>query len=423
MKIVLLSIGTRGDMEPFLAIAEMLRDKGHRVVCAFPEQFADLVAEANLEFASLGTGFIDMLESDVGKTALGGKGAGWRKWRANLKLARQSTAINRELVCRQREIVEDEDPDRVIYNGKAVYPVIWGLAHRGQTILISPVPYVHRTKDHAHVAFNGDFGPFLNKLTYSLANFGMVVTVKITARWLKLRRRIGCKEIRHALLTNRSVYTISPCLFPKPVDWHRNIEVLGYHGRSQRIRRPESADLEGFLHRHRNDRILFITFGSMTNPEPEAKTGIILDILGRHKIPAVINTAAGGLVKPDRFDSDFVCFVSQVPYDWIFPRVYGVIHHGGSGTTHLALRHGCATMVVPHVIDQFIWNGVIHGVGAGPRGIRIGRITSKNLEPKVLELIHDASFKRRAEDLARRMAREDFEEELMQTIEEENHGV
>lgn len=79
MKIVVFAIGIRGDMEPFLAIGELLQAKGHQVTCAFPEQFRDLVEESSLGFASLGSACIEMLESDTGQDAIGrvGHKYGW----------------------------------------------------------------------------------------------------------------------------------------------------------------------------------------------------------------------------------------------------------------------------------------------------------------------------------------------------------
>ena len=136
MKIVLIYVGTRGDMEPFIALGEMLKENGHDVTCAFPEQFR--------------------------------------------KLALKQKEANLELLFRQRELIDEVQPDRVIYNGKAVYPVIWGLQNRGKTIFVSPVPYVHYVKGHSHVAFNNDFGGSVNKLTFSLAYSGMVTTVRLS---------------------------------------------------------------------------------------------------------------------------------------------------------------------------------------------------------------------------------------------------
>ena len=173
-------------------------------------------------------------------------------------------------------------------------------------------------------------------------------------------------------------------------------------------------NLTDYLEKH--NKILFITFGSMINTEPGKNTKIILDILERNKIPAIINTASGGLAKPDRFNFELIHFVSQIPYEWIFPKTYGVIHHGGSGTTHLALKNGCATMIIPHIIDQFVWNNIISDLGVGPKGIKIGKINTKNLEPKILDLLNNTDYKKKSEQIGNQMDKEDFKEELYNSI-------
>ena len=416
MKILLISVGTMGDMEPLLAIGEILAGKGHPVICAFPEQFRDLAETANLGFSSLGPAYIEMLESEAGKAALGGGGSGLKKFLAFVRLARLSTRINRELIRRQYEIIEGSDPDRIVYNGKAIYPIIWGLKNRGRHTLVSPVPYVHFDRYHTHVAFNSDFGPFLNRATYRLAESGLVTTIRISKRWLGLKEKISRKQLRSALRSNRAIYTISPSLLPRPDDWKEQIKILGYPEREKAADWKPDEALTDFLQRH--DKILFITFGSMSNPHPESKTETMVDILERNRIPAVINTASGGLVKPESYDSGLLYFISRVPYRWIFPKIYAVIHHGGSGTTHLALKYGCASMIIPHIIDQFVWNKIIAKTGAGPKGIRIDKINPGKLGPKILELMNNPVYKKRAEEIAGLMAKEDFREEICRCIEE-----
>jgi sterol 3beta-glucosyltransferase len=142
----------------------------------------------------------------------------------------------------------------------------------------------------------------------------------------------------------------------------------------------------------------------------------IIEILERNHIPAIINTASGGLIKPEKYDTERLHFVSQMPYDWIFPKIYGVIHHGGSGTTHLALQHGCATLIIPHIIDQFIWDKIGYDLGVGPKGIKINKISTKNLEPKILELVNNSSFKKKAVQVASQMRKENFREEIYKSI-------
>jgi len=413
MKIVLLSIGTRGDMEPFLAIGEFLKENGHQVICAFPEQFRNLAAELDFDFASLGSSYIQSLESEAGKKAMGGY-SGFRKFLANIRLARNQTAINKDLVNRQYEIIGSENPDRVLYNGKATYPIIWEIDNKGKTILVCPLPYMHYVKDHAHVAFNRNLGSLLNKYSYAFAEFGSSVTVRMSANWLSLPSKLTLKQIRKTLDTNKAIYTISPALFPRPDYWNENLKAVGFHEVRRDIGWQPDGELKAFIERH--DRILLITFGSMTNPEPGEKTKILVDILERNKIPAIINTASGGLVKPDGYDAELIHFVPQIPYDWIFPKIYGVVHHGGSGTTHLALKYGCATMIIPHIIDQFVWNRIVFELGAGPEGVRIGKIKTNNLEPKIIELVTNNSYKMRAEELALQMRAENLRGKLYDSI-------
>jgi UDP:flavonoid glycosyltransferase YjiC (YdhE family) len=73
-------------------------------------------------------------------------------------------------------------------------------------------------------------------------------------------------------------------------------------------------------------------------------------------------------------------------------------------------------MIIPHIIDQFIWNDMVFEKGAGPRGIRIGDITEKNLEPKILSLVNNPSYKKEAENIAAQMRREDLTEALYEEI-------
>jgi UDP:flavonoid glycosyltransferase YjiC (YdhE family) len=275
---------------------------------------------------------------------------------------------------------------------------------------------MHYVRDHAYVAFNYNFGPFINKLTYGLADFGLVETIKMSANWENITPKISRKQIKEVLVSGKAIYTISPSLFSRPTYWPENLQVLGYHQRHQPTDWQPDEALTDFLTRHKDRRILLVTFGSMTNPQPAEKTNIIVDILQRNQIPAIINTAAGGLTRPDVYDADLLHFVPRIPYDWILPQMYGIIHHGGSGTTHLALKYGCAVMIIPHIIDQFVWDSIIADLGVGPKGVKVSKIATNNLEPKLLDLVNKDAFKQKAEGVARQMAQEDFRDAVYQTI-------
>ena len=415
MKILLFSIGSRGDIEPFLAVGTLLKNKGHQIICSFPEQFKKLAYDCGLDFSPLSKEFLELIEGEDAKAAMGGKISFIQKMRAYLRLYKLSVDVNKDMLLEQKALIEKEKPDRIIYGGKAIYPLVWGMENPGQSIFLSPIPYLTLyTKEHPHVGFNGNFGPWFNKFTYALANFSLIKHIISTTKRAGLPSIKKKNDIKKELYTRKMIYLVSPTLFPRPDYWPSNAKVLGFYERNKRISWKPDAELLTFLRTHK--KVLLITFGSMTNPEPAENTSIILEALQTHNIPAIINTYSGGLVKPDTYDSTLIYFVKNIPYDWIFPKVYGVVHHGGSGTTQTALKYGCASLVIPHIIDQFMWNDVVHNLGAGPLGIRISKLSKKSFEPVLLDLYNDESYKAQAKKLSVTMSKENKETELLKMI-------
>jgi sterol 3beta-glucosyltransferase len=413
MKILLTAIGTQGDVEPFLAIGKILKEKGHQVICAFSEQFRNLTESCDLEFSSLGRKLYDLNDSEIGRIIMGG-GTGWKKYKAYFKLAAQSISANKEKESLLYELIQKEQPDKILYNSKTSCPILWEKNNPGKTIFLSPFPYLHYVEGHPMLVFRKNYGACINKLTFKLYSYGVGQNAKTIRKSLGIPGRISRKQLTSIVNTRKFIYTISPAMFPRQEYWDSNVQVLGHHELKRKTSWNPENELVEFI--RKNKRIVFITFGSMPNTEPEYRTKVIIDILERHKIPAIINTAAGGLIKPNHFNAELIYFVSQVPYDWFFPKMYAVIHHGGSGTTHLAIKYGCATMAIPHFIDQFVWDTLIAELGTGPRGIKVSRMTRKNLEPKILELLSNKSYKENSERIGKQLKEEDYKEKLYQTI-------
>jgi UDP:flavonoid glycosyltransferase YjiC (YdhE family) len=343
-----------------------------------------------------------------------GGGSGVKKFFAIIKLARNQKGATKEKELKLYELVKQESPDRIVHHTSVVYPVIWECNNRGKTILISPLPCLHYVKGYTLLGFSKSYGELFNKLTFKLYDFGAAMTPLIFKKMMQINDIITRKQLKNIIQSRRFIYTISPSIFPRPSYWENNVKILGHQELRRKTEWKPEKQLAEFIEKY--EKILFITFGSMVNPEPDLKTKIILDILERNKIPAIINTADGGLVKPDKFNLELIYFVSQIPYDWIFSKMYAVIHHGGTGTTHLALKYGCATMIIPHLFDQFVWDKIISDLGVGPKGIKISRITNNNLEPKILELLNNRAFKEKSEIIGNQMKKEDFKDELYKTI-------
>jgi sterol 3beta-glucosyltransferase len=409
VKFLLISIGTRGDMEPFLATAEALKSKGHEVVCAFPKQFQTLAEDSGIPCHPLSRKFLELIGGEKGQAAMGGNISFLKKIRLYYQLYKSSAKINAIMLSQQVEIVRDEAPDRLIYGGKAIYPILWSILHPNKAIALSPVPcLIHPVRDLPHIGFNGNFGSRINMATYKLANWGFVKHVVSSTKELRNKMGISSSQVKPAILKQKMIYTISPSLFMRRDTWPQHVNVVGYRERNKTANWVPDQALVRFLENH--EKILFITFGSMINPEPEKKTAIIMDILERHSIAAIINTSSGGLKKPAHYNSKSIYFIENIPYEWILPKIYAVIHHGGSGTTHTALKYGCASMIIPHIIDQFLWNELISNKGVGPVGMPIKKFSKTLLEPKLLDLYTNETYKERAEKISEEMDMEKLDD-------------
>lgn len=410
-----MSIGTRGDIEPFLAIGEILSKKEHTIIYAFPEQYCHLIPD-NCKTYALTSRFLDLIEGEDGKLVMGGS-MGLNKLKAIVRLYKEGMIVNKILVREQFNIVKSEEPELIIHNGKCNYPLLWHLSTGKKIVLISPIPYfIHYVKGFGHTGFSFYYGEFINKLTYKIANFGLVKTIYDAQKILpSTNNKVAKNIIKKEVFSEKLIYAISPSLFTKPTNWSSNVHVLGYHERDKKMDWLPDENIIQFTKKH--TKILFLTFGSMINSNPEKTTQTILNILDQLKVPTIINLAAGGLVQLEEFkENDLFYFTKQIPYDWVLDKCYGIIHHGGSGTTHSSIKYGCVSMILPHIFDQFGWNNLIDKKGLGPKGVAINKITEQNLKPLIIDLFEKRSYKLRAREIAEKIQQENFENELYASI-------
>ena len=415
MKAILFSLGTRGDIEPFLAIAQLLKEKNWDVICVFPEQFRETVEQMELSFRGFSKEFLDILDGEDAKMFMGGHGSIFKRIGFLIKATRVHMKLSKDILALQHDTQKEEKPDRILYHPKCFYTLIWGMANPGKSILVSPVPGVaHGIK---HLSILGNYGETLNKLSY----WAQVTIKAIMLKSLRRRYRkdypeleITVSSIKKAMLEKeKTFYAISPSLFPKPEYWPSSADVVGYYERDKTINWQPDEKLIEFL--EKNKKIIFITFGSMSNSNPKEKTRIIVEALKRNNISAIINTSWGGLEKTDEF-SDNIHFVSNLPYDWIFPKMYAIIHHGGSGTTHTALKYACPSLIIPHILDQFYWNRTVSALHLGPKGMSIKNLDEKTFESKLLDLINNVSYKRNAKLISEKMKSESNKDKLYEMI-------
>lgn len=215
MKFLLCSIGTRGDMEPFLAVGDLLSQAGHEVICVMPDQFRALVADTSHQFVPLDRRFMDLIDGESGRAIMGQKGSVFARLRAYAQLVKDSLQLQRDIVREQKEYIEQFQPDRVICHPKCIFARVWGMKHPGRAICVSPVPNMtHPVSDASPIGFANDFGPWGNRLSFSFVNN---LTAMMAARYVKPYKGFfeGVKLSRSTIFqyfrnTERVLYLVSP---------------------------------------------------------------------------------------------------------------------------------------------------------------------------------------------------------------------
>ncbi|HEY9117123.1 MAG TPA: glycosyltransferase, partial [Roseivirga sp.] len=307
MKLMLIAIGTRGDIEPFLAAGELLIKAGHDVIGVFPDQYGSLAKESGIRFLPLDKGFIEMIEGEIGQRALGGNLNAFQKFKAYYKLYKTAKTVNHRVFTEQFDYIKAENPDRIIHSIKATVPVHWHHMTSKPILMLSPIPCItHPIKGKASIAFRGrNLGKTLNKWSYKFTRY---TAIKYLRGYLKKLGEVdpGQKALEKSLLAEPALFTVSPSFFNLE-DQPSLVHFLGYLERNKEKHWQPSEELLDFV--KKNKRFLFVTFGSMSNPEPERKTAIILEVLSKLQIPAIINIAGGGLREPKDYDHAYYQFV------------------------------------------------------------------------------------------------------------------
>ncbi len=420
MKVLLISIGTRGDIEPFLAQAELLKEANHEIVCLFPEQFRDTVEKMGLKFLGFDRRFLEMLDSSIGKSVMGGGGTVFDSIKNFYRLMKTSLGLQKTLVQQQKDAIDSTGPDRVIFHPKALYCTLPAMAEPNKFFQLSPIPnLIHPHPNYQHLSLS-KWKPFSSKWnlkTYDLVNGSRYIAFnKFVKPYFKdfPEIRFSTKSIKHFELNRLQViYQISPALYPKPANWPDCAYVTGFFTRNQNRHYKPDPSLVDWLEKY--PKAILLTFGSMSNPKPLEISTQIIRLLEKHQIPTIVNLSWGGLQKVDS-SGESIYYVNQIPYDWILPKLYGVIHHGGSGTTHCATQSEAVQLIVPHIMDQYFWNRLANSNGLGPLGTSIHNFDIRKFEHALVDFWNNPHYKPNAALIAEKMNHESNPQELIHLI-------
>lgn len=378
MNITILTYGSRGDIQPFLALAVGLQEAGHRATLAAPHRFSDFIRQHNVKTAPL--------PGDPDELSRMFNDAGRNPYHMVRSMQAHVFAIAPDVVRAVRKALQGADflvHSFIFTTGAHSFAREMGIPD----VSVQLFPMFAPTCRFPAVGTPQGLTGWLNYFSHRFST--QVFWHAGNMGYRRLRRLAPAdfpdkvywpfKPAPERAITPL-IFAISPVVLANPPEWQLpHIHMPGYFFLQSPQYQPP-AELQRFL--DAGDPPICVTFGSMVNRAAEQITTAILTATQQVQQRAVFLTGWGGWQPTN--PPDHVLFLDNAPHDWLFPRCKMVVHHGGAGTTAAGLRAGLPTIVVPHAADQPFWGGRVTAIGAGPPPIPINQLSADALEGALL---------------------------------------
>jgi sterol 3beta-glucosyltransferase len=401
MKITILTVGSRGDVQPFLALGVKLRSIGHDVTLCTAKTFESWITGYGLAYAPMSDDLLNLKDTKAGKDAMGGK--------ASFGLIGQVKPMLRKMLddCWNAA----QGADLLIYHPKTMAGAHIAEAMNIPGFVSIPLPLLTPTTEFPNPVFPPtlNLGGGFNRFTYHLMRRTTVPFIGMINEWRKTTLGLKPRSWRTTEYMQPdgspvpALYSFSPSVVPAPHDWPESAVVTGYWFLDQPTDWTPFADLVKFL--DAGAQPVYIGFGSMVDNKSKEKGQIILEGVKQSGQRAIIAGGWGGI---EGIQSDEnIMVINEAPHDWLLPKVSAVVHHGGAGTTAAGLRAGKPAIICPFIVDQPFWGHRVHALGAGPKPIPQKSLTAEALAAAICEAVQTPSIRARAEQLGNAIRSED----------------
>jgi len=407
MKILLCSIGSRGDIQQFLVLGDYLSQHGHEVRVASANMYEQMAGDYDVEYHAFEGDYESIINDEAMKKLVGKNPMTLRK-----NLAEKVYPIIQNSIQKFYEL--SAWADLIIYHPKSLVDTFGkGIEHK--LIKAYVIPAFTPTKVFRNPILQFLSLPkFLNKFTYKLV-IALMGTVKLPINNFRKQNQIPDNPI---FLDTPILYGISPNILERPDDYPGDHLFTGFWLKETQ---DQTLDVK-ILDFVSNDKdVLLITFGSMPYKSNTSIQHYINAIQEQHDIKILI-VKAWGLRDAALEENENVLAIDRAPFDLLFPRVDYVIHHGGAGTTATAIKAGIPQFICPilHPFgDQFFWGKLIEKKKVGVAPIPLKKLNIKNLVSSVDKLL-SPTLKQNARQLAKVISKEDGLKEALNFIESKN---
>ncbi len=411
MKLVIMTVGSYGDVAPFLGLGTRLRGSGHHVTLATQESFADVVREHGLGFAPLPGNTREVMASDEGRS--------WTRSGSGLRAMKAQSAIYQQFMRALAEpvIAAADGADALLLQAvPATHGYLVAKAMGIPGVLLGLTPSVPTEEFLPAMFGDRSLGRWGNR---ALMRLGPAMLKSLDGVVDDLQTRLGLPTTGMAAVRREMFFDdadlpildgYSPLVSPRPRDWRPGANVVGYWWPPHPPRWEPPAELTEFL--AAGPAPVFVGFGSHGHGDAERLGEIVAAATRRARVRAVVQAGWAGLPGTD----GDVLTVGSVPHDWLFPRMAAVVHHAGAGTTGAGLRAGVPAVPVPVLADQPFWAARLVRLGVAPGAVRLKRLTADRLAELIRQAVSEPGYRSRATAVAERVRAEDGAGRVAETL-------
>lgn len=421
MRIFIATVGTRGDVQPFVALGKGLQQAGHQVTICTSERFEGFVREHGLEYGYMSNDLLDLMDTQAGKQAMEDTVGVFGFIKTTLKLLKKAKTINRTLIEDSWKAVQEAHPDLVIYHPKILSGVHLAEKLHVPVMMGFYLPLVIPTREMPAAGLPAlNLGGWYNRLTYTVVHKGFTTYNGVVEEFRKEKLDLPRFPKSSGVLKTATgdpipvLHAFSPAMIPPPSDWPAHAHTTGFWFLEQQDGWHPPSELTTFL--ESGTPPVYVGFGSISGKNPEKTTRVVIEAIQEAGVRGIIATGWGGL-EVDQLP-DTILKIERAPHDWLFPRMAAVVHHGGAGTTAAGLRAGRPTIICPFFGDQPFWGKTVYTLGVGSKPIPQKKLTAKKLAAAIKEVTTSAAIQQKAEKLGTRIRAEDGVGEAVKVIEE-----
>ncbi|KAK0648312.1 glycosyltransferase family 1 protein [Cercophora newfieldiana] len=425
LRVTCLTIGSRGDVQPYIALCKKLLEEGHQPRIATHGEFKEWIEGHGIEFRNVGGDPSELMRICIQNGTftwafLREANSKFRGWLDDLLASAWEACQGSDL------LIESPSAMAGIHIAEAL-----GIPYfRAFTM-----PWTRtRAYPHAFIMPGQKMGGAYNYVTYVMFDnvFWKAMAHQVN-KWRNNTLDLPSTNLEKLQMNKVPfLYNFSPFVVPPPLDYSDWIRVTGYWFLDEGGDKWEPpADLMAFIKKAREDdkKLVYVGFGSIIVPDPAKMTQEVIDAVLKADVRCILSkgwsdrlepagskkeeTASDAEATPEPVLPPEIFQIKSAPHDWLFKQIDAAAHHGGSGTTGASLRAGIPTIIRPFFGDQFFFGTRVEDLGVG---LCLKKWGATSFARALWEATHNTRMIQKAEVLGEQIRKENGVETAIQCI-------